>query len=241
MSQLMDALRRLQRIDIDAGAIADEGRTCREGIERLTTDIERLEAETAPLVEALAAIDATIKEVEAQAAENSGRIKKDEGKVSSITSDKALRALEKEMASAKKAVKLAGERLEALAADAAARRERIEAKRAEAEAARGEVNRLSAEMEGRLPQWERSSAALEAERAVVAALISPEVLGRYEAVRARRRGVGLVEARDETCQGCFMKLPPQSYIILVKGDEGIMSCPNCHRLLYYQAPEAREA
>ncbi|MCB1214812.1 MAG: hypothetical protein KDK66_04980, partial [Deltaproteobacteria bacterium] len=46
--------------------------------------------------------------------------------------------------------------------------------------------------------------------------------------------VTLVE--KATCQTCFIKLPPQLHIELLK-EEKWLNCPNCHRLLYLP-PEA---
>jgi uncharacterized protein len=35
-----------------------------------------------------------------------------------------------------------------------------------------------------------------------------------------------------TCGGCHMTIPPQLYNILIRGNS-IESCPNCHRIIYW--------
>jgi len=43
----------------------------------------------------------------------------------------------------------------------------------------------------------------------------------------------VVEARGESCSGCFMSIPPQIFVNVKKNTE-IITCPNCHRILYFK-------
>lgn len=45
----------------------------------------------------------------------------------------------------------------------------------------------------------------------------------------------VVEARDGSCTGCRMTLPPQVFSNVRKG-ESIVTCNNCRRVLYYKEP-----
>ena len=60
-------------------------------------------------------------------------------------------------------------------------------------------------------------------------------LRRYEFIRQRLSGRVIVVARDNACSGCNMLVPPQIYIELQEGKKFIQ-CPNCKRVLYYEAP-----
>lgn len=62
-----------------------------------------------------------------------------------------------------------------------------------------------------------------------------DVLRRYELIRKRRGGVGIVEVQGEICSGCNMSLPPNQ-VIAVQRAETFEQCPRCQRMLY--APEA---
>jgi uncharacterized protein len=42
-----------------------------------------------------------------------------------------------------------------------------------------------------------------------------------------------VEARNESCSGCFMSIPPQLFVNVKKNTE-IITCPHCSRILYYK-------
>lgn len=61
--------------------------------------------------------------------------------------------------------------------------------------------------------------------------IPKELLGRYERVRDARGGVGIAAIKSNSCQGCFMGLPPQ-VISEAKLGQRVITCENCNRLLY---------
>ena len=52
-----------------------------------------------------------------------------------------------------------------------------------------------------------------------------------------KRGLAVVEARDEVCQGCNMNIPPQLFVE-IKKNERIVQCPQCSRILYWKAEKA---
>lgn len=58
-------------------------------------------------------------------------------------------------------------------------------------------------------------------------------LAQYDRIRKRRDGVAVVPVLDEHCQGCYMGIPPQQYNTVLKGEQ-IVTCPFCHRILYYE-------
>jgi len=61
----------------------------------------------------------------------------------------------------------------------------------------------------------------------------PEGLNQqYQRIASVRNGVALAEAKDQSCQGCHVKLRPQ-YFSEVKTNQKIMTCENCNRFLYF--------
>ena len=60
--------------------------------------------------------------------------------------------------------------------------------------------------------------------------INEPFLRRYQRIR-RRFNDAVVLAEDGTCRGCNVKVPPQVYINLLKGQE-LMNCPNCQRIMF---------
>lgn len=82
---------------------------------------------------------------------------------------------------------------------------------------------------GRSEEIEKQRALITAERAAITGRIRPDVLRKYEGVRARR-AVAVAEARDGMCRGCNVALPPQFYAKLKTTSE-VMQCPQCLRIL----------
>jgi len=76
---------------------------------------------------------------------------------------------------------------------------------------------------------ERREGMRSGEEAVLAKL-PPEVVERYRLIRSRRGGLAVVEARDEACTACFMRIPPQTYIEVIRRTK-VIQCPSCHRIL----------
>ena len=71
------------------------------------------------------------------------------------------------------------------------------------------------------------------ERDRVAATVSEDLRERFERI-AKKRGSGVAEAKDGTCQECHVKLRLQLYSDL-KRNEAIIECPACSRILYYDS------
>jgi predicted nucleic acid-binding Zn-ribbon protein len=63
--------------------------------------------------------------------------------------------------------------------------------------------------------------------------VQPAILTHYQNLLATKGGVAMAEARGESCSGCYMSIPPQVFVN-VKKNESIITCPNCHRILYYK-------
>ena len=55
----------------------------------------------------------------------------------------------------------------------------------------------------------------------------------YNTLKERRQGVGVVSVKHETCQGCFVNVPPQMFIEVQKNN-ALIRCPNCNRILYWE-------
>jgi predicted nucleic acid-binding Zn-ribbon protein len=64
------------------------------------------------------------------------------------------------------------------------------------------------------------------------AQLPPKLRSVYDRVRLKHPENAIVTIQNDTCQGCFMKLPAQVTPEVRKGDK-IIQCENCSRILYY--------
>jgi predicted nucleic acid-binding Zn-ribbon protein len=69
-------------------------------------------------------------------------------------------------------------------------------------------------------------------REVLSKKIESKLLKLYNTLKEKRQGVGVVSIKSETCQGCFVHVPPQMFIEAQKNN-ALIRCPNCNRILYW--------
>ena len=65
------------------------------------------------------------------------------------------------------------------------------------------------------------------------AAIDKDLYALYFKLIENKRGLAIVEAKNEICRGCNMNIPPQLYVELKRIDK-IHTCPQCGRILYWK-------
>ena len=70
-------------------------------------------------------------------------------------------------------------------------------------------------------------------REVLSKQIESKLFKLYNTLKEKRRGIGVVSVKQETCQGCFVNVPPQMFIEVQKNNT-LIRCPNCNRILYWE-------
>ncbi len=76
----------------------------------------------------------------------------------------------------------------------------------------------------------------EQQRAGLTDKVPVDLLARYEKIKKRNNGVGVISVWKSVCNGCHMNIPPQLYIELQKTAD-LIACPNCQRIMYFQDME----
>jgi predicted nucleic acid-binding Zn-ribbon protein len=66
--------------------------------------------------------------------------------------------------------------------------------------------------------------------------VSPDMKERYNILIEKRGGLAVVNVKNGTCLGCFMNIPPQLFIEVMKKSEAL-TCPSCNRILCYEEEE----
>ena len=99
---------------------------------------------------------------------------------------------------------------------------------------RAEHTRTKQQIETDLDRYVQEIEAQKAARLELVAAIKPEVLSNYDKLREAKNGLAVVITKHELCMGCNMKIPPQSYNLVITSDD-IIHCPNCRRMLYMNA------
>ena len=128
-------------------------------------------------------------------------------------------------------VKLEDQQLE-LMEQAEATQKRLSAAAKLADEAKRLADKQLADLGGRDENLKKELAALEADRDQLAAAVDESVLPRYERLRKSKGENVVVGVAHGVCGGCHMKLQRQ-VIVTCQGNQEIVACPNCGRILYY--------
>lgn len=101
------------------------------------------------------------------------------------------------------------------------------------------IDAIKKELQNEVHRCEEDIERLKSVRKGIVDKIDSDIYKEYMIVLKTRRGVAVVEAKDETCQGCNMNIPPQLFVEIKTSDE-IIECPQCKRILYYAKAEVTE-
>lgn len=74
---------------------------------------------------------------------------------------------------------------------------------------------------------------LKAQRAELAAKVDKTILAKYDRISKNKAGLAVVPILNESCQGCFGRMPSQ-VINEVRMHNAIICCENCTRMLYIE-------
>lgn len=99
------------------------------------------------------------------------------------------------------------------------------------------IDEIRAELEEEVGRCGEELKKLKSDRKIFVEKVDTPLYGQYMLVMKACRGVALAEAKNEICQGCSMRIPPQLFVE-IKTNDSIVPCPQCRRILYFPSPEA---
>jgi hypothetical protein len=228
-------LREIQQIDLRIDALSKEEAQYRESLEGSGEELGAMSAEVETLEAEVAVLTTQKNEKTEMVRQNKERIERDQVRLSEIKNDKQYKAVNKEISNAEKSNKLLGMEIDSLSDRTTEKAELLAEKQGVFEEKNTSLESMKEGLAEKEGQWTGARDGFDAERAAVAKDIEPRILKRYERVKAGSGGIGIANVKDETCLGCYIHIPPQTYIHLLRGGSDIIDCPHCHRILYYAA------
>ncbi len=232
--QVLD--RQLQELETSLSDVA--GR-----VEQLRTETEKNQAELQRLTEEDQQVAAARKRLEKELAEGEARTRNKRMRLNLVRTDKELQAVTHEIDSLKDTNQRMEGELAALNEAVGSRTTRIKELGEVVASGRTELAAAEKEIADRVEELKTAIGTQRTQRDKAAGEIDRGLLSRYTMLFQRRAGmaVALVTplAKDGKCTGCQRLLPPQLYNEIQKLKQvQIYSCPNCQRILFYQAPPA---
>jgi predicted nucleic acid-binding Zn-ribbon protein len=216
----LKALVKLAKIDILARDLEEELKNAPRRLEELQNDVNRLEE----LLKAEQQQDEGIKE-QTQA------LARSKAKSAKARTMREADAVEKEMEVIRRMLKERESEREKL-------KEAIDKRGTILEQHKKEFEQLVAIVSEEEKTTRKRLAELEAQRADVLSgrdeqlsKITTGLIKRYDRVRSKRGGIGVVSISGDCCGGCHMVLPPQQVNAVHKA-ETLEQCPRCQRFMY---------
>jgi hypothetical protein len=234
-------LSEIQKIDLELDVIEREKERCRLEIEDSESEGDEVKGKITLLGEELITMEAEATDLEEKLRINRDTITKDQERLGEIKNDKQFKAITKEISNAEKAVKLLEMESTALSEKTAGKREEISALEAKCTEKSDTAGALTEQLKAKNDEWSKEIEIKSAEREALVSTIPSNILKKYDTIRARCAGIGIVTVEKETCQGCFIQIPPQFYIQLRRGTEEIINCPHCYRFLYFDGESGDSA
>jgi uncharacterized protein len=225
-------LNEIQQIDLGIREIERRLESVPVHLKELETETVSLREEIKKLSEQREVIVKEVKTLEGQIQAETIKLKKWEARLIEIRNQREYLALSREVEGSKRQNRDMEEKINELSTQREALDKQLDTlqdKLAEGEVdAQGERQKVEKELAGINDEIAKERG----RRQQLLSKVPQSLLRKYEAVRQKRAGVGLVAVIDGSCNGCNMKLPPQLYNILQRV-ESIEQCPSCQRIIYW--------
>jgi hypothetical protein len=234
-------LEQIQKIDLEIGTLEEEQSGFLKEIEKITAELEDTREKIEKLGVEIDGLTGSLGDAEQRLQDNADKTSKYEERIREVKNDRELRAINKEKNQASKSKRLIEQDLGLIEEKLAGVRSSSEELDRKAGEKNSELDRLKAEIETKKAGWEEVLKQKQSRIDSLKADLEPNIFKKYEAIKARSGGRAVVPVKDEACQGCFIHIPPQLSIQLKRGDEELIMCPHCHRILYVEEEAQPEA
>jgi predicted nucleic acid-binding Zn-ribbon protein len=236
MLQEVEQLIELQKLDNRIAELEKKVSQIPDFLKSVKTEYEAVAGEYAAVKEKYDADEKTLQALTKECAENRALLDKAQSKLPNVKNNKEYEAVLKELDVLKKSVNEGEYRaleLSDTVSSAKTKVTELESKKAELEAS---LSEKEAQKSGDDAEYTTELVELKENRTKAQQSVKKSILSKYERVRNARDNLAIVRVTEETCTGCYIKVPPQLYVEVKKG-KALHQCPNCQRFLYALAED----
>ncbi|HUR27448.1 MAG TPA: C4-type zinc ribbon domain-containing protein [Planctomycetota bacterium] len=233
MRETLQALQSLQEFDTEIFKLRDELRRLPQELERRKAQIDAHRARRDEALRIARGFDAQVKEIEDMSTISRQRLRKVENEANSSRGDAAtLAAYQIEARNLKRDISASEEeglglveKSEAQAREVA----RLEGEIAEAEKLLKEFT-ANVEAEAAVAN-QRLAELLEKRKQRSTGKVAQDAMELYQRLILAREGIALAELDGKVCQACFITVPPNVSVRVLRGT-ALVQCPSCDRIFY---------
>ncbi len=178
------------------------------------------------------------REKEREIEEERDKVERAKAKLMSIKTNKEYYAMLKEIEGTRRSNSAREEELLDLLSRYEEVEKRLAERKAELDEVAGRYRERMVDVEARMSTFDDDIGKILTRKRQVASKLDAGLVRRFEMIFDRRDGLAIIAARNYSCTGCHMNIAPQLFNLLQREDR-IHTCPNCNRILYYEAAEKR--
>ena len=171
------------------------------------------------------------KKLESEIISIEGKISKYRDQMMAVKTNEEYRALQHEIEHAQHAIRKIEDEILNLMMDAETGQHDLKAAEAQLKQDQELVHAERKQLEDSNKQDLSAMDSYVKERKEIEAVVSSDLISRYERVRKHRGGIGVAAARNEICAICQVRIRPQVYQEIRKNTQ-IIACDACQRILY---------
>jgi len=195
----------------------------------------RLEQATAAVETAkqkLSASQAERKKLEADVAAIQTRLSKYKGQLTELKTNKEYQTMQHEIATAEEAIRSLEDKVLERMEEADTLGSELKAAEAALKTQQAAIAVEKKSLDAEAAALQKTADATTASRTEAATQLSPTALRLFEHVSKQRKGMAVAEARDGGCTVCHVRMRPQMFNEVRRG-ENLVQCESCLRILYF--------
>ena len=200
----------------------------------LATRLEQATAAVAAVKERLAVSQQERKKIEAEVAGIQTRLSKYKGQLLELKTNKEYQTMQHEIATAEEAIRSHEDRILERMEEAENLTRDLKAAEADLKTQQTAIATERSALAAEATALQRTVDETSAQRGTVARELSPDALRLFEHVSRQRKGLAVAEARDGSCSVCHVRMRPQMYNEVRRG-ENLIQCESCLRILFAAA------
>jgi predicted nucleic acid-binding Zn-ribbon protein len=164
------------------------------------------------------------------------KIEKSNIRLSNIKSNKEYKAVLKEIDDLKKAKFQKEEESLQVMEESEALKKRCQDNEKEVAEGRKKLEKEKNEVLNELKALDEELRLFEKRRVHFSETVEQDLLKKYLLLKERKQGQAISPVSQAVCQVCHMRIPPQMYNELIRGDS-LLRCTNCGRIMYWADDE----
>jgi predicted nucleic acid-binding Zn-ribbon protein len=229
----------LQKIDLELKGIKEEKDRYPKEIKKLDEkqkiEKERIQKER----EKIESLEKTRRQKEGHLNTEQEKIKRAEGRMSEVKTNKEYQALLSEIDTIKESNSRIEEEILQVMDEIDELKKDLSKREKDMGSTLEKIEGERKKLQEKTAQGEKAWSERVERRELLSKQIESKMVKLYNTLKEKRQGVGVVSVKNETCQGCFLNVPPQMFIEVQKNN-ALVRCPHCNRILYWDGDRDRK-